>query len=246
MGVLARFSVPKSPDYVNEDRFALSDRVGRYALSDGASVSFDSASWARIISVRYVQEPRITDAWLAEAIRAYEVKYDRDALPWTTQGAYDRGSFASLVGVLWGRGEVHVEVFAVGDTVAVLCDGFRIVGTFPYVRSQQFSDPPELISTQPQRNVFLQEAEFPASRGVRWCVSDLVEPRVLCMTDALGQWFMSRHEAGEEPAAVVLGIENRHTFRAFVKRERAAGHMRRDDTTLIVLGTGDGYVSPDC
>lgn len=221
---------------MNEDRFSISDRLGTYALSDGASVSFDSASWARIISVRYVQDPLITHAWLAHAIATYEAKYDRDALPWTTQGAYDRGSFASVLGVRWEKGESQVEVFAVGDSIAVLCDGPTVVHTFPYVRAEQFADPPQLISTQPQRNTFLEESEYPASRTVRWCVSGLVEPRVLCMTDALGQWFMSRHEGGEQPVAAVLGIGNRHAFAAFVKCERAAGRMRRDDTTLIVLG----------
>jgi len=42
------FSVPKREDQHNEDSFHRSAK-GVYALSDGASVSFDSASWARIL-----------------------------------------------------------------------------------------------------------------------------------------------------------------------------------------------------
>ena len=42
------FSVPKGEDQRNEDSFHRSAK-GVYALSDGASVSFDSASWARIL-----------------------------------------------------------------------------------------------------------------------------------------------------------------------------------------------------
>ena len=64
------FSVPKREDQNNEDSFRRSAK-GVYALSDGASVSFDSASWARILVRRYTRDPEFTREWLSAAIAEF-------------------------------------------------------------------------------------------------------------------------------------------------------------------------------
>jgi len=92
------FSVPKREDQHNEDSFQRSAK-GVYALSDGASVSFDSASWARILVRRYTRDPEFTREWLSAAIAEFRKLYDRDSLPWMQQASFDKGSFASLLGV---------------------------------------------------------------------------------------------------------------------------------------------------
>ena len=93
------FSVPKREDQHNEDSFYRSSK-GVYALSDGASVSFDSASWARILVRRYTRNPEFTREWLSAAIAEFRELYDRDSLPWMQQASFDRGSFASLLGII--------------------------------------------------------------------------------------------------------------------------------------------------
>src|SRR5215831_4963322 len=92
------FSVPKREDQHNEDSFHRTAK-GVYALSDGASVSFDSASWARILVRRYTRNPEFTREWLSAAIAEFCKLYDRDSLTWVQQASFDRGSFASLLGV---------------------------------------------------------------------------------------------------------------------------------------------------
>src|SRR3954468_23358765 len=113
------FTVPKVfEDQRNEDSFHRS-RKGVYALSDGASVSFDSASWARILVRRYARNPDFTRAWLAAAIAQFRKLYNRDALPWPQQGSFDRGSFASLLGIrIIDQGRL-VQVLSIGDSLAV-------------------------------------------------------------------------------------------------------------------------------
>src|SRR4051812_22159272 len=70
------FSVAKRPGETNEDCWQNSHK-GAGAVSDGASVSFDSASWSRILARRYAQHPRLDNAWVAEAIAAYAKLHDR-------------------------------------------------------------------------------------------------------------------------------------------------------------------------
>jgi hypothetical protein len=56
------------------------------------------------------------------------------------------------------------------------------------------------------------------------------------MTDALGRWFLEALRARRAPATVLAALHSRTAFDAFVARERGSGRLRRDDTTLLVLG----------
>jgi hypothetical protein len=223
--------VPKRRNEANEDAWQCS-RKGAAAVSDGASISFDSASWARILVRRYAQRPHFDAAWVAEAIAAYAALHDRDGLPWMQQAAFDRGSFASLLG-LCDDGGGRVRVLAIGDSLAVLCDGDRVAASFPYQTPEQFDAMPQLLSTNPAENRFLDSLDPIADLGREWDLGRLQCPAVLLVSDALGRWILS--ERGREPSPITLlrRVVSRRDFARLVAAERAAGRMRRDDTTLL-------------
>ena len=124
--LIRRYTLPKV-DYRNEDFAAASDRKGIYALSDGASISYDSANWARILAISYVQSPIVTPQWIENAIEKFSALHNREAMAWMAQAAFDRGSFASLLGIRVYSLPETIEIFAVGDTAVALCDGDSIV-----------------------------------------------------------------------------------------------------------------------
>jgi hypothetical protein len=224
-------SVPKVPGQANEDAWQHSHK-GVAALSDGASISFDSASWSRILVRHYARNPRFDGPWLAGATTAFGLLHDREALPWMQQAAFDRGSFASLVGLTQDEDDT-VHVFAIGDSIAVLCDGDRIVASFPYDSPEQFAARPQLVSTNPAENAFLDAGDPPADLSADWDLDVLVRPSLLCMTDALGHWVLSRQADACSPVAALRGLRSRRAFERFVLAERETGRMRRDDTTLL-------------
>lgn len=223
------FTVPKVERQRNEDWYQYSSK-GVVAISDGASISFDSASWARILARRFARRPELTSEWLSDAIAEFGTLHDREELPWMMQAAYDRGSFASLLGVRFIDGQ-NLELSAIGDSLAVLCDGDNITATFPYSNASQFDQSPQLLCTNPAENAFLRNG-VPC---VRWSWGELAEPALLCVTDALGQWLLARRETSDSPIAVLRKIETRTQFARFVQSERATGQMRRDDTTLLAF-----------
>jgi hypothetical protein len=229
------FSVPKvSEGQRNEDSFHRS-RKGVYALSDGASVSFDSASWARILVRRYARDPEFSRAWLAAAIAEFRKLYDRDTLPWMQQASFDRGSFASLLGVrVIDQGQL-IQVFSIGDSIAVLCDGDRIKATFPIAKASEFTRSPQLLCTNPVQNVFLDKVDINYDLVADWSFRDLERPALLCMTDALGHWLLSHRDHNPSPVSILRKVRTPAAFARFVKDERAAGRMKRDDTTLLAL-----------
>jgi hypothetical protein len=229
------FSVPKVfEERRNEDSFHRSCK-GVYALSDGASVSFDSASWARILVRRYARKPEFTRAWLAAAVAEFRKLYDRDSLPWMQQASFDRGSFASLLGVRIIDAGRLIQVFSIGDSLAVLCDGDCIKATFPLATASEFSRSPQLLCTNPVQNAFLDKLDIEYDLVADWTFRGLRQPALLCMTDALGHWLLSHRDDDPSPVSILRNVTTRTAFARFVRDERAAGRMKRDDTTLIAL-----------
>jgi len=225
------FSVAKHDGDTNEDAWQCAHK-GAGAVSDGASVSFDSASWSRILVRRYAQNPRFDAAWVAGAIAAFAGLHNRDSLPWMQQAAFDRGSFASLLGIA-DHGAGRVGVLAVGDSLAVLCDGDHVVASFPYEVPEQFNADPQLLSTNPAENKFLDGPGCISELYREWDPGPLENPALLCVTDALGRWILSERGREPSPIALLRGVGSRREFARLVKVERVAGHMRRDDTTLL-------------
>jgi hypothetical protein len=224
------FTVPKLKGQKNEDWYQLSSK-GQFALSDGASISFDSASWSRILARRFARCPHFSKEWLAGAIEMFGQLHNRDSLPWMEQASFDRGSFATLLGVRRVT-EESVEIFAVGDSLAVLCDGNNIQKTFPYSDPSQFRQSPQLLCTNYQENAFLDGLDLSAELLVTWTFSGLEQPAILCLTDALGEWLLSRSDR-QQALGRLRRIRTQRDFAEFVHTERAGGRMRRDDTTLV-------------
>jgi hypothetical protein len=228
------FTFPKVEGHPNEDRYQ-SSRKGVHALSDGASVSFDSASWAQILVRRYARNPEVTSQWIRDAITEFGSLYDRESMPWMKQASFDRGTFASLLGVRVLNQGKNIQVLSIGDTLAVLCDGDSISSTFPYSEPGEFDQRPQLLCTNPAENTFVDASDFDFHRFADWTFCGLERPALLCMTDALGHWLLSHRAQQPSPVAVLREIRSSKAFGRFVQEEREAGRMRRDDTTLMAF-----------
>ncbi|WP_269514039.1 hypothetical protein [Brevundimonas subvibrioides] len=230
------FTVAKRDDAANEDRYARSLDGRACAISDGASVSFDSGPWAELLAQGFVNGASFTAAWIKSAAITYKAAYNRDALDWMQQGALDRGSFASLLGVRPAQVPGSIEVVVVGDSVLAIIDAGELQHTMPYSRPEQFDASPQLISTSAAEN----EPIFREVEKIQTQVIDLTpysSPCLLLVTDALGHWLVSYPNRAHELTTKLSDQE----FEEFVVSERQAGRLRRDDTTLLIM---DCDVSP--
>ena len=230
-------SVPKDEldPTQNDDACLRDDERQRWALSDGASESYNSSLWSRILTDQWIGNGLAFSASrLRMAIERYEAECGHADLSWSKQAAYERGSYATFLG-LSVRDEERLRIVAVGDTIAVLMDGPRKVRSFPYRHAEDFNQRPMLMSTKPTHNEqFLTRSAARKTRA-SWQLSQYCDPRVLCMTDALGKWFLSNWATERSAVYALLDIDTADAFTAFVLQARASGAMRRDDTTLLVL-----------
>lgn len=230
ISLVRAFTMPKRGDAPNEDRHAASLDRRAFAISDGASVSFDSGPWAEMLAQGFVDGASFTAAWIKSAAIAYQAAYNRDALDWMQQGALDRGSFASLLGVRPAPNRGSIEVVVVGDSMLAIIDAGELQQTMPYTRPEQFDASPQLISTSAAEN----EPIFGDVEEIQTQVIDLTpykSPCLLLVTDALGHWLVSYPERAHELTTKLSDQE----FEEFVVSERHAGRLRRDDTTLLIM-----------
>ena len=230
-------SIPKLPGDAdrNEDAFMWSPQRSAIALSDGATESFDSGLWARILVRLFVLNPVVSMARVDMAIIAYTRRHDPQSLSWSRRAAFDRGSFATLLGVAVSPELDQARVLAIGDSLALLLDGTRLVASFPYTDPDDFQRPPTLLSTRRGHNTFLKRPSHAGASTAVWRLDRLEQPRIVCMTDAIAEWFLRRAQADPWAGEVLLGISDLADLEALVTHEREAGRMKVDDSTVLIL-----------
>lgn len=236
MLVLFSGKVPKDAGFPddNEDAFSLAVDVGRVAISDGASESFDSKSWANLLTNHFVKNPQMDFDWLSDAIDAYVTQINISQLSWSKQAAFSRGSFATLIGIEEFREHRSIEVFSVGDSLAVLLVDGELADSFPYKNFEEFQQRPELFCTNHSHNLFFTTSDFFTKHSKTWKI-DCGDSVVLCMTDALGEWALRCAQDGHPVWQQLAGIRDVPELESLVTQERQTGGMRTDDATLVTL-----------
>lgn len=223
-------TVPKRTDEPNEDVCGTLPFRHRYALSDGATESFAPRQWAQVVVQTFLERQVVDRDWIRRAGTRYARNFDRETMSWSAQAAFDRGSFATLVGLALDTNRQTARVLAIGDSLAVLGDGSELRATFPYLSAEQFRQRPLLLATHLADNARLLAPGVLAQATVQWSLCGLHDPVLLLMTDALGAWLLSDSAARWSR---LLRLRNRVQFESLVRTERACGQMRRDDTTLL-------------
>lgn len=149
------FTFGKHPNQANEDAVACRAARGLYAVSDGASTSFEASKWAEILVTRFLRNSRIDREWVAAAAREFSEFFNSADLPWYVEEALERGSFATLLGVRIMRSRHKIQVVAIGNSVAFLCDGNQLVSSWPYTKAEQFNEQPIFFQPMPIRTASL-------------------------------------------------------------------------------------------
>jgi hypothetical protein len=227
------FSAPKREDTPNEDRWSRSGDSRVFVVSDGASVSFDSALWAEILCRRFVSDPSPSREWFEAALEEYSSQYGREAMAWMQQAALDKGSFATILGVTLSKDLSTANIFGIGDSILAVIDDGKVVRVLPNMQPSDFDLAPQLVSTNPNENSFLTD-EFISRAWQRIDLKAQERPTLLLMTDALGRWLIEQPE--KDRVAALMDLQTDDEFAKMVELERAEGRLKRDDTTLIVIG----------
>lgn len=228
-------SIPKdvaSPE-LNEDAWAHNEELTCVALSDGASESFDSRTWADCLVAKYVIDHRFDSAWVDSAVREYVHSIDIDNLGWAAQRAFERGSFATLLGLNLAENGTELDILCVGDSLAMHVRRGSVLTTYPFKQPEEFDARPTLMSTKKEANIFLNEPSFLLSTMTTWMVS--LGDVIYLATDAVGRWLLSEASTSLEVMETLQGLTSEAEWEALVLELRNEHRMKLDDSTLIRL-----------
>jgi hypothetical protein len=244
-------TIKKDEQYPNEDAYDFWPReldfVKRVALSDGASQSYASRKLANLLVEHFVTfSGNINlrdnlDLWLEGVLQAYnDACGDPRDWNWRQLALFERGSFASLLGLVFEKkGERQlVKIWGVGDTCAILLNNGKFCAAWPYKSSDQFQQRPRLISTIPSHNAFLRSRDFLPLHFIQLPIT--TKTIILCMTDALAAWALRCAEEKAPEWERLCNLSKPEEFEALVKDARENGQMRVDDTTLLVIDFESG------
>lgn len=237
MRLLFQGTVPKVLEYPgdNEDAAAVDEARGRIALSDGASESYDSKTWSNLLVRQFVRDPRVGPAWVRRSAQEFAGRVNRDEISWSKQASFDRGSFATLLGIRWDPSSAVVDCWCIGDSLIALLDGSDLVQCLPYTDSTDFQRRPQLLSTNHSLNAFVSKSDFRRSLHHQWRVEHLHAPVLVCMTDGIAEWALRESVIRPGVWVQLAGIGTGEELTELVTGERAVHNMRVDDVTLVTV-----------
>ena len=223
--------MPKKCTIPNEDQSIVRLDRKSAVVADGASVSFDSITWAQVLCENYMQDPVITKEWIDRSVENYSLLHDRDALPWMKQAAYDKGSFATIFGITLVPELSEILIQAFGDTNGFFLFDGELGTVFPILKQEDFDASPDLISTIASENMYLTDDMIKNKTRVI-SISEYDFVVAVIATDALAIWLM---ESTEEKISYLASLKSAEDFQEFVARHRKNHSLKIDDTTLLIM-----------
>lgn len=154
----------KSEASSNEDAFDYDYSKQVFALSDGASESYDSKIWAKILVREFVDTPNISEEWVLKCAKKYLESLDLTNLTESQFIAFNKGSFATLIALqrqgnkvsVLNVGDSHIFVFAkCPDNDADSTSNSKTVRYIELFKKPIFTNNPTLISTKVMSNDFI-------------------------------------------------------------------------------------------
>lgn len=117
----------------------------------------------------------------------------------------------------------------------MLVDCGKLICAWPFDHPEKFNERPTLLATLPAHNDFVGGSTFWTRHGKTFYLEKLTQPKLLCMTDALGEWALKQALAEDSGFIELLSLQTEEQLAELVLRERAAKRMHIDDSTLLVL-----------
>ena len=250
MRVKQVLTVPKEINYPesNEDYFNMQVNGLSCALSDGASESYDSKTWAKLLCQTFIAHSKRKfignfyrykqiNKLITHARLEFFKSFSQQNLSWSQQAASDRGSFASLVGVI-DHGN-SIEILAVGDSIALWQSTDESTNSHFLKNSLQFVKQPLLVSTRKSSDdgFFLQENISWSSKKIK--KKEIYDNSIFLLTDAIAIKVLDLIKNGEMSFAINVLKKNYIDFQTWLLSERKKKQIKIDDTTIVWIKTNE-------
>jgi hypothetical protein len=231
------YRVSKGAGRRSEDAFACNREIGRFALSDGASTSYASRAWARALCWQFMRDPDFGPDWLQAARVRFSDSVTITDDDWSATMAFDRGSFATFLGFTILPD--CIQGYAIGDSILFIIDQHGSPHWFPALGPEDFARDPVLLSTRVGLGSFVETEDEFINHRIEFTLEagTTFRAKAIATTDALAAWAIGNGDKANLIAnlTTLTEIASNSGFHDFVQCERAAGSLRIDDCTLMII-----------
>jgi hypothetical protein len=208
------------------------------ALSDGATESSFSQSWANYLVTEFInsKSDRLSTQFISSAIRKWKDEINKKVLPWPAQEKLRNGSHATFLGLNLLAGDPDViyplvgnwSAFGIGDSYLFQYRREELVTTVPIDKGEVFNNHPKLIGS----NKVIHEFEHNLFSGT-WKSGD----DFFLMTDAISEWAFKNMKINVNISGVIKDKLTRKSkinfFSDWITHLRTGREIKNDDTTVI-------------
>ncbi|CCI03801.1 PP2C family serine/threonine-protein phosphatase [Microcystis aeruginosa] len=234
-----------------QDDFSYNEAKNCFAIADGATQSFYSSIWSKLLVNYFCQNPEIDqnnwqewlkpiqEEWLKE-VRAESEKAEKGNYPARVElknGLSFRYSATStFIGLQFLENQAKVSI--VGDSCLFIFQGDKLIKTYLLQKSADFNNRPGYFGSYPKNNNDYKPEFLDIPLKYEQPSDKLY---FVLATDALAEYIFKYTEQQRDILTTLLRINSEQKFENFVKSARHDNtiKMKNDDVTLMILEVSD-------
>lgn len=242
--IIKGFVANKTSEFYSDcaDNYAFNTKNGRFAISDGVSVSFFPEIWSKILVKNYVNTKSAANSNFVhkcqkEWLEKVEGIVNQPTAKWFVKTKYAKKEFAAatFLGLEFLASERKWTVQFIGDSflffVPKHCVHFEGVIRYPDKAGFVFDNYPDYLASTENNH-----------RGEQYVSveEEITEGTFFLMTDALSEWFIK--ELRKDVSGVVgslLAVENQKQFLELIKSQRDIESLKNDDSSVLIIEVVD-------
>lgn len=235
-----------------QDNFSCNEAKNCFAIADGATQSFYSSIWSKLLVDYFCENPQIDknnwqewleliqQKWLEEVKAELEKAKSGNNFAWIEiYNGLERSKSAisTFIGLQFIENQAKISI--VGDSCLFIFQGNQIK-TYLLKKSTDFNNQPEYFGSRSKNND--HEPKFLDIELKYKQHSDKLY--FVLATDALAEYIFKYTEQQRDILTTLLTINSEQEFENFVKSARHNGtiKMKNDDVTLMILEVSDGEI----
>jgi hypothetical protein len=233
-----------------QDDFSYDLAKNRFAIADGATQSFYSSIWSRLLVNYFCKNPEIDQKnwqewlkpiqqkWLEEVTEKLErAKSDNNPAWIEIQNCLSRfeSATSTFIGLQFIENQAKVSI--IGDSCLFIFQGNKLIQTYLLKNSTDFNYRPEYFGSRSKNN-----DHEPRFLDIKLKYKQLSDKLYFVLaTDALAEYVFKYIEEQTDILKTLLTISSQQEFEDFVKSARHDDRikMKNDDVTLMILEVGD-------
>jgi serine/threonine protein phosphatase PrpC len=237
-----------------QDNFSYNEAKNCFAIADGATQSFYSSIWSKLLVDYFCENPQIDknnwqewleliqQKWLEEVRAELEKAKSGNNFAWIEiYNGLERSKSATstFIGLQFIENQAKISI--VGDSCLFIFQGNQLIQTYLLKKSTNFNDRPGYFGSRSKNNDDY-EPEFLDIELKYKQHSDKLY--FVLATDALAEYIFKYTEQQRDILTTLLTINSEQEFENFVKSARHDGtiKMKNDDVTLMILEVSDGEI----